>query len=121
MIVSELPDTPTLQEHGDVAVLADFEHGPVLRGGQAGQSACALDGPAELERFGGDSQDCSEGDQAPVQVDDDGAVQAGDCFEDGGLDIGEFHSSDDMMKGSLGVFGGEVFGVLGVVADDIGC
>ena len=40
-LFSELPNPPALEEHGQVAVLADLEYRPMERGGQAGQGSCA--------------------------------------------------------------------------------
>ena len=57
--------------------------------------------------------------QPAVLVGHDGTVQAGDGLEDRGLEIGQVHSPDDVVEGSLGVLGREVLRVLGIVGDDL--
>ena len=86
----------------------------MLGGGQGGEGAGTLDGTHHAEGFGGDAEDRAEGEQAAVLVHDHGAVEAGDRFQYGGLEVAKRGAPDRVMEGPLGQPGREVLGILGV-------
>ena len=99
---SEFPHPPAFEEHREIAVFADLEDGTVLGGGQGGQGAGTLDGAHQPEGFRVDPENRSEGEQAAGLVQDHGAVQAGERFQNGRLEVAQRGAMDDVMEGPLG-------------------
>ena len=84
----------------------------MVRGGEGGEGPRALDGAGDLEGLGVDPEDGAEGEEAAVEVGHDGAVDAGDGLEDGGVEVEQALAADDVVERPLGQAGREVVGVL---------
>jgi hypothetical protein len=66
--ILQVPDASSLEEHGEIAVLADLEDRSVQRGGEGGEGPGALNGSTQLERRGRDALDRAEGEQEQLQT-----------------------------------------------------
>src|SRR5262245_62532286 len=82
-LLSEFPDAPAAEVHGQRSVLAHLEYRAVVRGGDGRERPRALASAGNFQRVGVDAQDGAERDQTAVVVSDDSAVDAVHRFENG--------------------------------------
>ena len=100
---SEVPDAGPVEEAGDDAVLADLEDGAEVAGDECGGGPGPFGGGGTGgERRGVVAEDRPEGEQPAGSIGRQGAIEAGQGFEDAGVELRHVPVAREVVQGTLG-------------------